>query len=272
LRYAYNTNGLAHHRLEDAFALVSELGYHGVALTLDHMHLDPVSATAAEVGRVARELQRRGLAVTVETGARFVLDPRRKHRPSLVEKDPLARMRRVEMLRRSVEIARDLEAEVVVLATGPADPDVEANVARGFLADGLRAILETAEACEVAVALEPEPGHFVDSLARWDEARELATTTFGLALDVSHLAAGESAPDVARARAGDLLAVHVEDCRPGVHEHLPFGEGSFALAPFLRALEDARYAGLVAVELSRHSHAGPDVAAKAIEALRAASR
>ena len=50
------------------------------------------------------------------------------------------------------------------------------------------------------------------------------------------------------------------------------GEGSFALAPFLRALEDARYAGLVAVELSRHSHAGPDVAAKAIEVLRAASR
>ena len=39
LRFAYNTNGMQSHRLVDALALLGETGYHGVALTLDHMHL-----------------------------------------------------------------------------------------------------------------------------------------------------------------------------------------------------------------------------------------
>ena len=33
LRYGYNTNGLAHHRLEDALRLVADLGYDGCALS-----------------------------------------------------------------------------------------------------------------------------------------------------------------------------------------------------------------------------------------------
>ena len=42
LRFAYNTNGAANHRLGDAVALVADSGYDGVALTLDHHHLDPM--------------------------------------------------------------------------------------------------------------------------------------------------------------------------------------------------------------------------------------
>jgi sugar phosphate isomerase/epimerase len=41
LRFAYNTNGAANHRLADAVAIIAEAGYDGVALTLDFQHLDP---------------------------------------------------------------------------------------------------------------------------------------------------------------------------------------------------------------------------------------
>ena len=34
-RLGYNTNGLAHHRLDDALALLADSGYEGIALTLD---------------------------------------------------------------------------------------------------------------------------------------------------------------------------------------------------------------------------------------------
>ena len=49
--------------------------------------------------------------------------------------------------------------------------------------------------------------------------------------------------------------------RRGVHEHLEFGTGEIDFPPVLRALDEVGYRGLVAVELPRHSHAAPDVAA-----------
>ena len=58
LRYAYNTNGLQSHRLEDAATLLADLGYDGIALTLDHMHLDPEQHGASEARAVARTLRR----------------------------------------------------------------------------------------------------------------------------------------------------------------------------------------------------------------------
>ena len=48
MRFAYNTNGLAHHRLDDALALLADCGYDGVALTLDVQHLDPFADDALQ--------------------------------------------------------------------------------------------------------------------------------------------------------------------------------------------------------------------------------
>jgi sugar phosphate isomerase/epimerase len=71
--------------------------------------------------------------------------------------------------------------------------------------------------------------------------------------------------------AGDLLVnVQLDDMLPGVHEHLEFGEGDVDLAGTLAALAEVGYTGVAAVELPRHSHAAPDVARRAIEALHAA--
>ena len=43
LRFGYVSNGLSDHRLEDALELLAENGYSGVALTLDHVHFDPLA-------------------------------------------------------------------------------------------------------------------------------------------------------------------------------------------------------------------------------------
>ena len=72
---AYNTNGLAHHRLLDAMPMLAELGYTGIAITADVGHLDPYALDAGEVAAVRRLADLLGLGITIETGARFVLDP-----------------------------------------------------------------------------------------------------------------------------------------------------------------------------------------------------
>ncbi|MEX0612526.1 MAG: TIM barrel protein, partial [Pirellulales bacterium] len=65
-----------------------------------------------------------------------------------------------------------------------------------------------------------------------------------------------------------LANVHVEDMRSGVHEHLMFGEGEIDFPPVIAALAKIGYAGLVGVELSRHSHEGLIAARHAYNYLR----
>jgi sugar phosphate isomerase/epimerase len=69
MRFGYGTNGFATHRLDDALMIIADLGYDGVALTLDHGHLDPYAVDAArQVGALADRIGDLGLAVVVETG------------------------------------------------------------------------------------------------------------------------------------------------------------------------------------------------------------
>jgi sugar phosphate isomerase/epimerase len=64
-----------------------------------------------------------------------------------------------------------------------------------------------------------------------------------------------------------LVNVHIEDMRSGVHEHLMFGEGEIEFRPIIEAFRAVGYAGALHVELSRHSHDGPNAARRAIEFL-----
>ena len=60
--------------------------------------------------------------------------------------------------------------------------------------------------------------------------------------------------------------------RRGVHEHLPFGDGEVDFPPVLAALAAIEFEGLVAVELPRHPHAAPTLAASSLDFLRDAER
>lgn len=273
LRFSYGTNGFADHSLPDALAVIAGLGYEGVALTLDHQHLDPFApGLAARTDTAARLIDQHGLAVVIETGARYLLDPWHKHEPTLVSTD--GRDQRVRLLRRAVDIAVDLGSDVVHLWSGILPPGTTADEGWDRLLTGLSQVLPHAEAAGVRLAFEPEPGMFIERLA---DVRELRSRlgdpeNLQLTIDVGHLRCNEDQPpaDCIRAAAGTLVHVQIEDMRRGVHEHLEFGEGEVDFPGALSALLAADYRGLVSVELPRHSHAAPAVAQRSLTALRAA--
>ncbi|MFI7386551.1 sugar phosphate isomerase/epimerase family protein [Streptomyces sp. NPDC049813] len=276
-RWGYGTNGLTDLRLDDALALLADLGYDGVGLTLDHMHLDPLAPDLAERTRhVAHLLDRYHLTATVETGARYVLDPRRKHGPTLLDDDEEARLARVGLLVRAVRVAADLGAHAVHCFSGVLPPGVDAETGWKRLAVSLLPVLDAADVLGVPLAIEPEPGHLVGSLADFHRLRDLCGDpgVLGLTLDIGHCQCLEpqSPADCVRAAAPWLRHVQIEDMRRGVHEHLPFGEGEIDFPPVLDALAATGYRGLTVVELPRHSHAGPELAARSLEFLRAALR
>ena len=274
-RYGYNTNGFAHHRLDDALRVMADLGYEGCALTLDHAHLDPFADDlATEVARVARLAQTLRLSLVVETGARFLLDPRRKHEPTLLSDAADGRRRRRDFLERAMVIARDLGARVVSLWSG-VPPAAAPDVCRQRLVEGVEAIARCAEATGVALGFEPEPGMLVESVTDFLDLRAAVDSpALGLTLDLGHCLHTEpDAPEkVVRRVAPMLVNVHAEDMRRPIHEHLPFGLGEMSYGSILAALRDVEYRGLVGVELSRDSHRAPEMARAALAYLRAAEQ
>ncbi|CAL9608364.1 sugar phosphate isomerase/epimerase family protein [Streptomyces sp. enrichment culture] len=276
LRFGYGTNGLTDLRLDDALALLADLGYDGVGLTLDHMHLDPLAPDlATRTGRVARRLHALGLEVTVETGARYVLDPRRKHGPSLLDPDPAQRALRTDLLIRAVRVAADLGAHALHCFSGVTPPGTDTDTAWKHLADALTPVLHAADTAGVPLAVEPEPGHLLATLDDFHHLRHLLgdPEPLGLTLDIGHCQCLEPLPpaDCVRDAAPWLRHVQIEDMRRGVHEHLPFGDGEIDFPPVLAALTATGYQGLTVVELPRHSHAGPDLAARSLPFLHHAA-
>ena len=268
LRFAYNTNGCANHRLDDALALIADSGYAGVALTLDIHHLDPFAPDFPNQRRaVASRLRQLGLGCVVETGARFLLDPRAKHEPTLVSPQEQGRARRVEFLTRALEVAAETGADAMSFWAGVPKPGVDPVRARDWLRHGVEQVVRSAEMLGAVAALEPEPGMLVETVDDW---RGLDIAGLRLALDTGHcLVTGEREPDAAvREFAGEIATVSIEDMRRSVHVHLPFGEGDMPIPTVLGALQDVGFSKLVCVELSRESHRADTMIPAALAYLR----
>jgi len=277
LLLGYNTNGLAHHDLVDAIELLAKIGYQGVAISIDHAALNPYDdRTDIQLEQVTGLMRGRQLRSVVETGARYLLDPVTKHEPTLVSPQPAERARRIDFLCRAVDIAARLGSDCVSLWSGIVHDGAGDAEAMDRLVGGLAEVLDYADRKSVQLAFEPEPGMLIDTLERFADLverleRERANLShFRLTIDVGHLQCQGELPIAGQiCRWGDRLAnVHIEDMRAGVHEHLMFGEGEIDFRPVIAALVDIGYAGLVNVELSRHSHEGPTAARRAYEFLR----
>lgn len=271
LRFAYNTNGTANHRLDDAIGLIADAGYAGVALTLDHHHLDPMAAGwQARTEALARRLRDLGLGCVIETGARYLLDPRQKHEPTLLSPTAEARAGRIAFLQRATEIGAMLGAEAMSFWAGVPLPGVRRVDAAAWLEEGVTEVLAHAQAHGMAAALEPEPGMLVETLDDW-AALQASLPGLRLALDLGHcLVTHEREPAAAVIEfAPHIGTVAIEDMRAGEHTHLPFGEGDMDIPACLDALETIGFAGLVCVELSRESHRAHSMVPDALAWLRA---
>lgn len=271
----YNTNGFAHHRLEDSIRILAELGYQSVAITLDYHALNPFDPDLSKQLPVVRELLHTlQLRSVIETGGRFLLDPWRKHQPTLVSPDEAGRRRRLDFLCRAVDIAQELGSDAVSFWSGAPTDEAMPAALMSRLIEGCDALCDYASERHIRLAFEPEPGMFIDTMDRFAELQgRLPRDNFGLTIDIGHLRCQGEEPiaDHLRRWAKLLWNVHVEDMRRGAHEHLMFGEGEIDFGPIMQTLDAIGYAGGVHVELSRHSHDAVRTARRAAAYLKSVS-
>jgi len=198
----------------------------------------------------------------METGARFLLDPRSKHEPTLMTRDGAARERRFDYYRAVAAMGARLGARVVSFWAGIDRAPGSDSV--GWLHEGIARTAALIRREGLVASLEPEPGMAIETVAHWQRMQEaLGADAPALTLDVGHLYAVWEGEPVAilEGVASHLAQVHLEDMHRGRHEHLLPGTGDVDFAAVLTELPRVGYGGPVCFELSRSSHCAPTAVA-----------
>ncbi len=271
MKLGYNTNGLAFHRWDDAIRLIAETGYESVAITVDHYCLNPFSSDLPQQLQDMRSmLEEHQLVSVIETGARFLLDPRTKHEPTLLSASPAGRTRRVDFLKRCIDEAAYLKSDAVSFWAGQLKEDISREAALIRLAEGCREVIEYATEKQVKLAFEPEPGMLIETLSDFEELLQyIDHPCFGLTVDIGHMQCLGETPISQKLQpwAQRIFNIHIEDMIFGTHDHLRFGEGEIDFEDVMSGLKQINYTGGVHVELSRHSHMAPDVVRESFQFL-----
>ena len=211
------------------------------------------------------------MGCVIETGARFLLNARHKHEPTLVTANLAERKKRIDFYFYCIDLAAELKADCVSIWSGILHQPTDDETALARLAEGLQVILKRAAEQHVMIGFEPEPGMYVESMNHFDRMLQwIQHPNLGLTLDIGHLyCLGEVPLADYIERWGEMLVnVHLEDMKAGIHEHLMFGEGEMDFAPVIDAISKTGYRGGVHVELSRHSHAAVASAQQAFNFLK----
>ena len=255
----FSTNSFADTDPLAVLPVLAELGCRSLAITPDRQLLNPFDAVLpAEMERWRQELDRLGLACVIETGARHLLDPLQKHEPTLVSSAAADRDRRRDFLCRAIDLAAELQAGCVSLWAGVVHDAADQETLWQRLIDGLGPVLDHAGRRGVTLGFEPEPGMFIDTVARAEQllGRLGRPAGLGLTIDIGHLECLGERPLAATVAqvASQVVNVHIDDMLVCRHEHLPLGAGEVDFEPVLRELARAGYRGGLHVELPRQSH------------------
>ena len=270
MKAGYSTNSFGDVDPLDALSLLCEQGYASLAITPDRNILNPYEKTFASEVRVWQHaLAKAQMRCVVETGARHLLDSKRKHHPTLLSDAQDDCSRRIEFLRQAIELAGELNADCVSLWSGAVCSDADETLLWRKLTDGVGEVLDHASRCGVVLGFEPEPGMFIDTVARAEELFERLgrPKSLGLTVDIGHLECLGERPLAATVRdvADRIVNVHIDDMIVCRHEHLPLGKGDIDYVPIFRELLAARYQGGLHVELPRQSHRWYETAKESYE-------
>lgn len=242
-RFAYSTNAYTRWPIERAIADVRDRGFDGVEILADAPHAFPGKVDAASVKAALAGFPISNLNANTFEG---------REEPSLIDADLAARRRKIDYVKRVIDLARELGAPNVCTATGRLSGAIAKGKARALLYDAFEQILAHAERKPpVRVGVEYEPGFFVGGMrAALGLLDELDHPLMGVNLDLGHAQCeGENLAEAIAEFGARIWNIHLEDIRKRVHEHLVPGEGTMDFARVRRALDRIRYDRFVTLEL-----------------------
>ncbi len=291
-RLAFSTNAFKKTTVFDAIDSIANVGYAGCELMADQPHFTPSEMSSGDVLNLADRVNDRSMRVSnvnAFTGF-FAADGGSgggggagggggptgdTYHPTWLEDDIERRRQRIEHTLSCIRVGAAMGASTVSLQ--PGGPMIGTGLSRDeagrLFAQGIRRCLSTARELGVTLAIEPEPGLFLQTTGEYREWKSeyfADESLVSMNFDIGHaFCVGEDPAIVAREMAGEYAHVHLEDIASSrVHQHLVPGEGAIDFAAIFRAFDDAGYTGWVTVELYPFMTDAADVAERAFVYLR----
>jgi protein FrlC len=259
MKLAFSTNAYTKHSLIDALRGIKRAGFAGVEILADTPHAYPDAIDATLTNDVKRELESLGLAVSninVNCSFGYWKDapPEPYFEPSLISPNPQHRADRTRLILKALEFAKDVGAANVSITSGRMLGGMPPEPAAKQFAESIRPILDRADALNVDVGIECEPGLYLEYVAELREwIDRLGHRRLGANLDVGHSQViGESIPDAVRLLNNRIWNLHVEDIPGRKHYHMIPGQGTLDWQGLKRALIEVNYRRFLTVELYTH--------------------
>ncbi len=271
---AFSTNAFKKNTLTEAVAAIAAIGYSGVELMADVPHAHPAAFTANDRSLLKKQLASLGIAVSNVNGFTHFANGDTYH-PTWIEDDAVKRQIRVDHTLGCVDLAAEFAARTLSLQ--PGGPLIGTTISRALagkrFAAGLNQVLPLAREKKVILAIEPEPGLFIETAAEYVAFKNeffRDEPMVRMNCDIGHLlCVGEDPATVIREMPEHIAHVHLEDIGSNrVHQHLTPGKGAINFASIFQALDEIGYAGWVTVELYPYETTAAGVAKLAWEYLQ----
>ena len=273
MNLSFSSNAFKQDTLSRAIDVLGEIGYAGVELMADLHHAYPLTFDKVRRQETRKQLDGRGMFVSNVNAFTHFIDGD-TYNPTWIERDPRELQKRIDHTNRSLELAAEFACRTVSIQ--PGGPLIGRNMSRdeagNRFAESLAKCIDTARKTGVFIAIEPEPGLFIQTAAEFSEFKRkffAGESMVKMNCDIGHLfCVGEDPARVIRDLHADIVHVHLEDIGANrVHQHLTPGRGVIDFDSIFRSLADTNYVGHVTVELYPYETTASGVARAAFDFL-----
>jgi len=221
IKLSYSTFGLTNLGFLDSITEVDKAGYSGIELAFHRDQFNPFEITDDLVDAIKKRLEAvQTKAACVATASHF-FTPQRPHEPSLMSPDTAGRKRRIDLIRRGVNLARKLNVPLVTFGSGFIRDEHVSNPSvnpRELLVDSIQQCLKFIHDDEdITLLIEPEPGMFIETTEQGlSLINEVNSPKFQLHVDMCHMYCSDKDYVGALAQAAPYARfLHVSDAQQG---------------------------------------------------------
>ncbi len=221
IKLSYSTFGLTDLNFLDSIEIVDKAGYAGIELSFHRDQFNPFDITDEYTAAIKKRFENVEVKPACVATASHFFTPSRPHEPSLMSPDLAGRKRRIDLVRRGIDVARKLGVSLVTFGSGFIRAEHVANPTvnpRELLVDSIHQCLKSIRDDEdISLLIEPEPGMFIETVEEgMSLINEINSPRFQLHLDICHMYCSEKDYVSALAQAAPHTRyLHVSDARQG---------------------------------------------------------